>query len=213
MLYLSGGVHSALYGQPYIGWMLTPYIGNKAPVRHNWWASDTGCFAGDFNESKYFGWLERMHSQRFTCLFATAPDVIPMRLEKQGINPNEAGKRTLERAAPYLPRIREVGFRAALVAQNGMEHLELPWDTFDVLFIGGDNAFKLGQEAVALVAQAKLRNKWVHMGRVNSLKRIKYASQIGCDSTDGTFIKYGPAINIPKLLTWLSEVNRLELAG
>ena len=31
-----------------------------------------------------------------------------------------------------------------------------------------------------------MRGKWVHMGRVNSTRRIRYAASIGCDSVDGT---------------------------
>jgi hypothetical protein len=56
----------------------------------------------------------------------------------------------------------------------------------DALFIGASTEWKLGPSAEALVAQAKDRGKWVHMGRVNSHRRIRYAASIGCDSVDGT---------------------------
>ena len=45
---------------------------------------------------------------------------------------------------------------------------------------------KLGPEVEQLVAEARTRNVWVHMGRVNSLRRLAYAASIGCDSIDGT---------------------------
>jgi hypothetical protein len=45
---------------------------------------------------------------------------------------------------------------------------------------------KLGPEVEAIVAEARARNVWVHMGRVNSLRRLAYAASIGCDSVDGT---------------------------
>ena len=35
---------------------------------------------------------------------------------------------TLTRSAPMLPRIRALGYPAALVAQDGLEHLAVPWD-------------------------------------------------------------------------------------
>jgi hypothetical protein len=41
------------------------------------------------------------------------------------------------RSRPFLPRIRESGLPASLVAQEGAEQLRLPWDEFDVLFLGG----------------------------------------------------------------------------
>ena len=55
------------------------------------------------------------------------------------------------------------------------------------LFIGGaTNEFKLGPEVEAIVAEGRQRGIWIHMGRVNSLRRLVYAASIGCDSIDGT---------------------------
>jgi hypothetical protein len=34
--------------------------------------------------------------------------------------------------------------------------------------------------------EARLGRLWVHMGRVNSERRIRYAASIGCDSVDGS---------------------------
>jgi hypothetical protein len=67
--------------------------------------------------------------------------------------------------------------------------------------------WKLGAAARALTAEAKARGKHVHMGRVNSLRRLRYADAIGCDSADGTFLAFGPDINLPPLLGWLRAVN------
>jgi hypothetical protein len=44
----------------------------------------------------------------------------------------------------------------------------------------------LGPEVEQVVAEARQRGIWVHMGRVNSLRRLAYAASIGCDSIDGT---------------------------
>jgi hypothetical protein len=64
--------------------------------------------------------------------------------------------------------------------------LSLVWPRIDALFVGGSTQWKLGPSAEALVAEAKARGKWVHMSRVNSARRIRYAASIGCDSIDGT---------------------------
>jgi hypothetical protein len=53
-------------------------------------------------------------------------------------------------------------------------------------------AWKLGEACRVIVAEAKRRGVWVHMGRVNSLKRMRYAESIGCDSADGTVLKHDP---------------------
>lgn len=76
------------------------------------------------------------------------------------------------------------------------------WDELDALFIGGTTAWKLGRHARTLVREAKLRGKHVHMGRVNSGARWRYAEHIGCDSVDGTYLVFGPDENLPKLLAW-----------
>jgi hypothetical protein len=131
-----------------------------------------------------------------SCLFTTAPDVV-----------GDAAA-TLGRSERILPLIRYyTPFPAALAAQDGLEDLDVPWDEFDALFIGGSTAWKLGPAARALAAEARRRNKWVHMGRVNSLKRLRYADAIGCDSADGTYLTYAPAANLPRLLSWLRTVN------
>jgi len=42
--------------------------------------------------------------------------------------------------------------------------------------------------------------------RVNSLRRLRHAAAIGCESADGTFLAYGPDRNLPTLLGWLQTV-------
>ena len=50
------------------------------------------------------------------------------------------------------------------------------WMIFLVLGkIGGTTSWKLGPAAAGLAAQARRRGLWVHLGRVNSLKRLRYA--------------------------------------
>jgi hypothetical protein len=115
------------------------------------------------------------------------------------------------------------------------EWLPVDWDEFDALFLGGSaecvpcgwvrpvaqarqisrcphchrklTEWKLGAVARELVAEAKRRGKHVHMGRVNSLKRFRYAEKIGCDTADGTFIKAAPDVNLPKVLAWNRAVR------
>jgi len=101
-----------------------------------------------------------------------------------------------------------LGYKSALVAQDGLENLDVPWDTFDCLFIGGTTDWKLSEPAYALTTEAKRRGKWAHMGRVNSFRRIVAASISSYDSVDGTLLTYGPDINIIKLKSWLDKLNK-----
>jgi hypothetical protein len=124
-------------------------------------------------------------------VFAVAPDVVA------------DAAATLARSAPWLAKIRALGYPVALAAQDGLEHLTVPWDDFDVLFIGAAPSGSWARLLVQLVAEAKARGKHVHMGRVNSERRLRYALHIGCDSADGTYIAFGPDVNLPNVLAWL----------
>jgi hypothetical protein len=172
-----------------IGYIDTPAQGNKRPDDVTWCA-DNGAFSDKFDEGKWWRFLTANAHRANTCLFAVAPDVV-----------GDAAA-TLERSLPWLAKIRELGYPVAFVAQNGFAETDVPWDDFDVLFIGGDDDFKLGPDGRAAVAEAKRRGKWVHMGRVNSEKRWRYADAIGVDSCDGTYLRFGPDVNLPKLLAW-----------
>lgn len=161
------------------------------------WAADNGCFtAASFDENQWFKWLRRRADRVEESVFATAPDVV-----------GDASA-TLARSLPWLARIRELGYLAALVAQDGLEDLDIPWPEFDVLFIGGTTAWKLGPHATTLIAEAKHRDRWVHMGRVNSRRRLRYAHALGVDSVDGTCLVFAPDANLHRLLGWLDEIDQ-----
>lgn len=195
MIYLSGCVRADLPDR--VGVCLTPMMGNRLPDGLTW-AADTGCYGQPtrHDDDRYLAWLaDRQHAVS-RCLFATAPDVV------------QDADATMARALPMLPRIREVGFKAALVAQDGLEDMDVPWDAFDVLFVGGSTSWKLSEAADQIVAEAKWRGKWAHAGRVNSLRRLRRCAVSGYDSADGTFLAFGPDVNLPRLRGWLDDLDR-----
>lgn len=153
-----------------LGALLVPGNGNKPAGKP--WACDNGAFAG-FREKAFLKMLGKVRGLP-GCLWVAAPDVVGDALG------------TRERFDKWEPVIRAMGFPVALVAQNGLTVETTPWARLECLFLGGDDAFKLGPEARALVAEARRRGKLVHMGRVNTLRRLRYAHSIGCDSVDGT---------------------------
>ena len=152
--------------------------------------------AGD---EKYLALLERLADHRDRCLFVAAPDVVG------------DGAATLAVLQPMASHIRALGWPVALVGQDGMENMTVPWDDVDWLFVGGSTEWKLGPHARELAGEAKRRGKWVHMGRVNSEKRYRYAAAIGCDSADGTFLTFGPDVNLPRLLSWTRLNDQAEM--
>jgi len=178
-----------------LGSIHTPKQGNKLPAK-TVWCADNGCFGKGYpGDDKWLAWLGTYTAEeRSRCLFATAPDVVGDAVA------------TLVRSVPWLSAIRELGYPAAFVAQDGLENLVIPWDSFDVLFIGGSTDWKLGTDVKNIVAVAVSKGKTVHMGRVNSYKRIRYADSIGCSTSDGTYISFGPDRNLPKALGWLEKL-------
>jgi hypothetical protein len=118
-----------------LGFIDTPAQGNKRPEGVTWCA-DNGCFSDKWDVDKWWKFLEDNAHDAATCLFAVAPDVVGDALA------------TTIRSRPWLPKIRALGYPVAYVAQNGIEKLRgntvgggltfpVPWDSFDVLFIGG----------------------------------------------------------------------------
>lgn len=92
------------------------------------------------------------------------------------------------------------------MAQDGLTIETCPWGEFDVLFLGGSTEWKLGPEARELTAEARRRGLPVHMGRVNSFKRLAYAEAIGCTSADGTFLTFAPQENLRRLAGWFDKL-------
>ena len=187
--------------RPDLGLMLQPGMGNAtAPLAFWSWAADNGCFAqGDaFVPGDWLEWLAGLRRYRERCLFAVAPDVVM------------DAEATLARSRPYLPVIRHLGFKAAFVTQNGCTSELVPWDELDVLFVGGDDAWKLSEGSWQLCGEARERGKRVHVGRVNSFRRLKACAISGVDSADGTYLRFGPDVNWPTLMGWLDRINRDE---
>jgi hypothetical protein len=113
---------------------------------------------------------------------------------------------TIAQFPVYARQIRSMGFRVALVGQDGMEQLleQIEWSLVDAIFLGGSTEWKVGAGARPLVAEARRRRVHVHMGRVNSYKRLQYAQDIGCHTADGTFLAYAP---LDRLLNWLDRLQ------
>jgi hypothetical protein len=187
-----------------LGCMTTPAQGNRIP-EGAWYACDNGKFGKGWPGAEaWFEWLtrtvERYGADR--CLWAVAPDV-----------PFDAAG-TLVESLPWLAAIRELGIPAAFAAQDGCDLLGLPWDDFDVLFLAGSTEWKIGPVACRLSQEAHARGKAVHMGRVNSQRRLRIAEDFGCDSADGTYLAFGPEKNLARLTGWLDDMwHRPSLFG
>lgn len=195
ILLVSGG--TATKKRYPVGELVVPGAGNApdslrlTPGR---WAMDNGAYSG-LDAAAFMRMLERFYG-RPGCRFVTAPDAVADAHE------------TLARWPFWARVIRGVGFVPALVGQDGMTVPDVPWPEVGALFIGGSTEWKLGPQAQTLIAYAKTRGLWVHMGRVNTQRRIWDAKRMGCDSFDGSGFSRWPDIRIPKGLAWADEAVR-----
>lgn len=202
-MFLSGAINGTVLANPRpdLGLMISPGMGNShAPLQHWPHALDNGCFAQgeSFVPGDWLEWLAGLRRYRERTLFAVAPDVVG------------DAQATLIRSLPYLPTIRQLGFPAAFVSQDGCTSALVPWDQCDWLFVGGTDAWKLSEASWGLSAEAKRRGLKVHVGRVNSYQRLALCAFHGVDSADGTYLAFGPDVNWPKLMSWMDRINRLE---
>lgn len=139
-------------------------------------AADNGCFV-EWNEKRFVRYLHQLESK--SVIFVTAPDVVA---------DHDA---TINLWKIWSKVIRQHNLPVAFVLQDGVQIETVPWNELDAIFIGGSTEFKLSELVKSIVAEAKKQNKWVHMGRVNSKRRMQYASDIGCDSVDGSgFVRF-----------------------
>lgn len=169
--------------------MTQPAIGNRIPQGMPW-ALDNGCFSGRFDDRRF------MNLVSGEALFCALPDVVG------------DWTATLERSTPWIDPVRARGGRPAIVLQDGATVDTVPWTDVDAVFIGGSTKWKLGPKVPGLIAEARRRGAWAHMGRVNSCRRLKLARAIGCQSADGTFLAWAPDHNAKRIIGWLTSLEK-----
>jgi hypothetical protein len=153
-----------------------------------YWCLDNSVFTGKFELSKWLKLMERLKEWKDKCLFVAIPDVL-VRLENGSVVGDALS--TLKQFHSYRKMVRD--FPVALVSQDGIRNHSniIPWDDFDCLFVGGSNEHKLGDEGRWVIEESKKRGKWIHIGRVNSCKRLNIFWDV--DSWDGTHLSFAPS--------------------
>lgn len=129
---------------------------------------DNGCFV-DLNLKAWLRLVDQAKTDR--PIFVTLPDIV-----------GDAA-RTLELFEHFKPQTD--GLPRALVLQDGIERIRIPWDDLDAVFIGGSTRFKSAPEAFAAAKTAKWLGKHVHLGRCNTAARARNWVQLA-DTCDGT---------------------------
>ena len=182
----------------YIGWINTPRSSYNFRVLQDTGlpiACDNGCFK-EFHHQKYFNMLRLATESDTDLQWVTVPDVVADAHETN---------RLFQEWSP------QINFPTAYVLQDGAEDTEIPFSEFACLFIGGSTEYKLSQTARDIAFVAKYLGKWLHMGRVNTDKRLRYAMKIGCDSVDGTgYVRFRQRELLPALHVIHTETANLQ---
>lgn len=157
-----------------IGWLVGPSGMTKTKVRE-WlpWALDNDAFSAwengdEWNESLYWKFLDWAKTQKHQPMWAAVPDVVA---DLSG---------TLRNWNKFNERVAEYEWPLAFVVQDGMTPEHVP-DQAEVVFIGGTYKWKWNN--APKFAQVFDR---VHIGRVNTLQKLRRCDELGVESVDGT---------------------------
>lgn len=184
-------------GHPaHLGHLVVPRAGNALGVLAATGlplAADNGAF-GRFRPALFAAMIERLRPYRDRLLWVACPDVVG----------DAAATRVL--FSEWRTFIQPLP--VAYVAQDGLTPRHVPWAQIRCLFIGGTTAWKCGREASALIREAQRRGKLVHIGRVNTLRRLRAAYELGADSVDGTSMSRFGDTHVPRFLAWLNYLER-----
>ena len=180
-----------------IGLMLTPISQRNAPNDSWVWAADNACFSNKWKETTWLSWL-KSKDKPADALFATVPDVVADH------------ESTLKLWNKHWQSVAELQFKPAYVIQNGAVTKDVPFHQAKAIFIGGTTDWKLSIAAQKIVVEAKKLNLWVHMGRVNSVRRLQIAQEWGCDSVDGTYVAFAPDANAKRLVAYMNKTKQQQ---
>lgn len=187
-----------------LGHLLSPRAGDTLPTLQRYglhWAADNDAFSG-FDPIRYARFVDRVRAYP-NCQWMAVPDVVA---DAEG---------TLQSFSYWAPKLIKRGLPIAIVLQDGMTPSQIPWRSIDAVFIGGSTDFKMSGAAFRLVEAAHKRNLLVHMGRVNSLRRLHYAWAIGCHTVDGTGYSWFKSVHRPdnplvKAVRYLEKLQSRE---
>lgn len=158
------------------GQLLTPLSNYRLGEQP--FAIDSGAFSG-FDMDAWLRLLDKCRFAMERCLFVALPDVVG------------SARRTLEAFGWWADRLDCVWPRA-LVAHDGLEDLEIPWNRIQAIFIGGSTTWKESQAAADVVLAAKIIGVHTHVGRINTIRRFRMFERLGADTCDGSgIVRFG----------------------
>jgi hypothetical protein len=145
----------------------------KGPFEFCPYALDNGAFGAfasgnEWDERQWLHLLKTVRIRRIRPLWALVPDVVSHR------------DATLKRWEQYFPTVQRLGFDSAFAVQDGLLPADVPANAA-VVFVGGSTKWKWRMLQVWCASLSR-----VHVGRVNSYRRLWQCHDAGAESCDGT---------------------------
>lgn len=201
MIILVSGATKTVANYPACGRLISPRGGNsiqKIASSGRYWAADNDAFLAWDQERfwKMLGKITKVDCSRF--LWVACPDVVGNAQE------------TINRWIEWYPQLNAIGLPAAFVGQDGLESIpdQIPWHEMSAFFVGGSTEWKLSIVVEQFCREARNRGKWIHIGRVNTLRRIRHAVEIEADSIDGTTFSRYSETYIPRALNRIKNLEK-----
>jgi hypothetical protein len=141
-------------------------------------------------------WGEGMHRDYMGML-----DKIPQELPPDWVLLPDAvanWPRTMELAQLYLPYLRERNLPVAIALQDGCDFAQALDFAPDWVFVAGSTEWKIANIGAACRFFHPLGVR-VHVGRINTMQRMRLAQAAGVDSVDGTTLNKFPAGNLHRI--------------
>jgi hypothetical protein len=168
----------------YAGWRLLVSAAGTHCAEGFQYAIDNGAWTAHtqkrpFNTSAFMRVVARLGADAD---FIVVPDIVA------------GGLASLRLSMDWLPQLDGVGRRRLLAVQDGMTAADIAPMLCDQVgvFVGGTTPWK--ERTMAYWGDvARSRNAYMHVGRVNSARRILLCHDAGADSFDGTSVPQFPS--------------------
>jgi hypothetical protein len=188
-----------------IGHLFSPG-GERGPLEFIPYSLDNGAYGAylarkEWDCEAWVRLLDWANISGQTPLWAIVPDVVGNKVA------------TLRNWSQHAGTVARYGWKLAFAVQDGMVPNDVPNDA-DVIFVGGSTEWKW-----ATVGLWCANFPRVHVGRVNTYRRLWQCHDLGAESIDGTGWMRGDQVQYRGLLAYLEEstgsrhrVTQYELA-
>lgn len=189
---IAAGLNCPQYGQ-----LLTPLTGYRLAENVSFGVDNGGYTRQDM--PRFIATVEKARPHKARCKFVVMPDV-----------PGSA-IRTAELFAEFSQQFSDMPL--ALAIQDGIESIEIPWGKLSAVFVAGTTDWRYKDYAKHVIAAAKWRGLWVHVGRVSNPEQWEKYRKMGADSGDSSALVIPFPGRIDKMKKYFKDIYDEKNSG